>query len=1004
MFIVAVDVKPSFLAAKGFTQQLNQMNGSLISSLLSAKTGVIAPAILIGSLVWLQTSTGAIAQSLPSQTAPAAQTQSEQSPTLGVVKSTENATQWRAITDRLDATGLAYRVIEWDSVQRSTQFDDIDVLFLPNIETISSGQLISLQSWLNQGGRLIVSGATGSESSAGVQNALRSLLGAYWAADLSQPQQLQPMQLVNQRWMRGANVDSAIRGGVVVPTSLASEPVAVWERSNQADPEASNSAAVVVTSKTTFLGWHWGDASASVSDLDSSWLRAAVERFQGATQISAAASQPSRSPSTAANSAPSTLPTASTRPSSPSARLSNRPAAQAPIATASPAPNPVASPAPNSAPNRFTRATTRAEVDRLLGQITPAPTPATTSQDPAEQVAAAELDVAQTSRITLYQATTMRQELEALIGRYESAFILANARNNRSVAVNQAAAKTEAASQAESPAPSIDDAVLSQARQGYAAFSQALNQRDYATARQQWLATRQLLWDHFPLDQSLAQSEVRAMWLDRGTIVQAGSRRGLEAIFDRLQAAGINTVFFETVNAGYPIYPSQVAPQQNPLTRQWDPLAEAIDLAHQRGMELHAWVWTFAAGNQMHNAILNQSASYPGPILAAHPDWAGYDNRGSMIPPGQKKPFLDPANPEVRRYLLSLFEEIVSRYDVDGLQLDYIRYPFQDPRVGGHTYGYGNAARQQFQQLTGVDPITLTPSEVGLGLARSPQQQLWQQWTDFRMEQINSFVADTSQLVHRLKPDLILSTAVFALPERQRINDIQQNWEVWAQRGDVDMIVLMSYASDTNGLQRLTNPWLSETADLGSTLILPGIRMLNLSDETILDQIQALRDSSSGGFALFAAENLNSRLQNIFNQTQGENSHSAEEAIPYRQPFDAAVERYQVLLQQWNWLLSNGQLQLSESQLEAWRTKTAAVEQALQALAATPSSQTLQQAKTALASLQGRLASWVNLPTLSEDYRVTTWQHQLATVEKLLDYGERVVLARQNGSQTASTR
>lgn len=963
-----------------------------------------------------------------------AQAQPQQLTVLGVVRSSENAAQWQEITDRLEATGVTYRVIEWDEIQRTSDFGDITVLFLPNIETISSDQLLSLQAWMNRGGRIIASGAIGSQSSSGVKNALRSLLGAYWAADLSQAQLLQPLQLASQPWVREAESTSAVVGGVLVPTSLASQPVAVWNETVRSNAN-SYGAAVVVTQKATFLGWRWGDSSASLADLDSSWLRAAVGRFAGSSPLPVPTSA-SNSPTPSRSSRATATSSNSARESSPRQAEQTRPTRQARQAEQTRQ----AERARQAAQVRQVEQTRQAEArqaeqtsqtplasqsntasdlssvpgssnrqEELLRRInrtsSAAPPDTGTSQDPAEQVAPPELNLERSPRITLYEATTMRQELENLIGRYESALILANARANTRVSArtglkteqsNNSATGGEITVSSTQSVQSIDDAVLTQARQGYAAFSEALNQRDHATARQQWLATRQLLWNNFPLEHSLAQAEVRAMWLDRGTIVRAGSRQGLEQIFDRMADAGINTVFFETVNAGYPIYPSQVAPEQNPLTRHWDPLAEAVDLAHRRGMELHAWVWTFAAGNQVHNALLNQSASYPGPVLAAHPDWANYDNRGSLIPPGQTKPFLDPANSQVRSYLLNLFQEIVTRYDVDGLQLDYIRYPFQDPRAGGHTYGYGMAARQQFHQLTGVDPLTLSPTSSGA------QQQLWQQWNAFRLEQINSFVADASRLVHRLKPELVLSTAVFALPERRRVNEIQQNWELWAQRGDVDMIVLMSYASDTNGLQRLAEPWLADDADLGSALVLPGIRLLNLTDESIVDQIQALRDSSSGGFALFAAENLNRRLQTIFHQTQGEASRSAE-PIPYRQPFAAASSRYEVLLQQWNWLLDNGQMQLREAQLETWHSKTATLAQALQTLEEEPSSRNLQQAKTLLRSFQTQFKAWMNLPTLSEDYRVRTWQNQLATIERLLSYGERVVLARQETNRRQAT-
>jgi uncharacterized lipoprotein YddW (UPF0748 family) len=153
---------------------------------------------------------------------------------------------------------------------------------------------------------------------------------------------------------------------------------------------------------------------------------------------------------------------------------------------------------------------------------------------------------------------------------------------------------------------------------------QLIAQKQYAQVRQQWIAARSGLWKQFPVDKRLAQPEIRSIWLDRGTIVKAGSEAGLAKTFDRMAQAGINTVFFETLNASYTIYPSQVAPQQNPLIRGWDPLASAVKLAKERGMELHAWVWVFAAGNRRHNEVIGVNPDYPGPVLAANPSWAGY--------------------------------------------------------------------------------------------------------------------------------------------------------------------------------------------------------------------------------------------------------------------------------------------------------------------------------------------------------------------------------------------
>jgi uncharacterized lipoprotein YddW (UPF0748 family) len=903
-----------------------------------------------------------------------AQARRSQPITLGVIQSQDNASQWDQIAARLQAAELPYQVINLQQVQRAADLEGFTVIFLPNVQTITSAQLLALESWMNRGGRLIVSGPVGSSSSYGVQQALRSLLGAYWGFQLEQPAALEPTSDANQSWVNEGETSSQVLGAAVIPNGLSSQTVATWKNvagngwfeQSQAMDGRDTVPAVVITERTTFLGWHWGESGSSSVALDSTWLRAALGRHGDVASMSAEAvpSAPTVSQSDQAN-----FP----------AEFSSRPATPA---------SPVAETSPN--PTRPGRS--------------PAPRPvAPNSSDPAEQVAPAGVPVELSDLpITTLEAIAMRQELENLIGRFESALLSANSANSsislRDVDVNAsstgdssvltASADSTVLSESLSSTGESANPTVREAQQILEEFPQLVAAREYATARRQWLRAREILWQNFPTDRPLAQPEIRAMWLDRGTIVRAGSRRGLEQIFDRLAAAGINTVFFETVNAGYPIYPSDVAPQQNPLTRHWDPLAEAVDLAHERNIELHAWVWAFAAGNRPHNTLLNLPADYPGPVISAHPDWANYDNRGSMFPPGQGKPFLDPANPAVRRYLLRLFDEIVTRYDVDGLQLDYIRYPFQDPSAG-RSYGYGLAARQQFQRMTGVDPVEISPGD----------RQLWQQWTDFRTEQINSFVADTARQLRRRNPDLVLSAAVFSMSEHERVQKIQQNWEVWARRGDVDLIVPMSYAMDTNRLQRLAGPWLDTDADLGSILVLPGIRLLNLPESAALDQIQALRDLPAGGYSLFAVENLNENLQGIFSRTQGE----PDIPIPHRQPFDAAVSRYNALQREWSYLLENGQLWMRDQQLEEWRTQAEALELALEELADQPSRQKLEQARVELNSFRSNFNRWMYLQSLNHSYRVSTWENRLSILDTLLNYGERVVIERRNSSETQAT-
>ncbi len=867
--------------------------------------------------------------------------------TISIVYSQENAAQWTGISNRLQASGVRYCVISLDSVRTMADWGERPILFLPNVEMLSPAQVIALEEWMSKGGRLIASGPVGSLSAPGVRQLLRSMLGGYWGFSLNQPQKLQPAGNKFQAWANEQNLFGQVRGGVVVADNARTQAAAVWNSQN-------SPAAVVATDNTTFFGWRWGVDAAATQNLDSAWLQATLNRYvktpyfvdkkiPGGSQNCAA---------TAIAKAPRKVETQPNRATT--WQTPNTPPPAQKTATA-----PISQPTP-----KFASPLPAEDIDRLENEV--------------------DVDVTPTSRkpISRTEAIALQQELENLIGRVQSAH-LAAAANGEIVTASTINNPQEKAQQAQ--IASIKGGVSTIGKQQALAKARAIadnlprliGQKKYVEARQQWLAAKSALWQQFPLDRRLAQPEIRAMWLDRGTIVRAKNEQGLAKIFDRMAQAGINTVFFETVNASYTIYPSQVAPQQNPLTKGWDPLAAGVKLAHERGMELHAWVWVFAAGNSRHNQILNIKADYPGPVLAKNPDWAGYDNRGQMVPPNQTKPFFDHANPQVRDYLLRLYTEIVTKYKVDGLQLDYIRYPFQDP-TKGRTYGYGKAARAQFQQLTGVDPTKISPS----------QRDLWQKWTEFRTQQVDSFVAEVSQKLRSQRPNLILSAAVFPLPERERIQKLQQNWEEWAQRGDIDLIVPMTYAHDTLRFQRLAQPWIA-TRKLGSTLLIPGIRLLELPTIGALDQIQLVRDLPTSGYALFAAENLHSDLHRVFSNTQGK-VPGTKEPIAYRQPFKTAAMRYAALKREWQVVMENNQLKIPGTMRSAFDSQTEVLHRAFDKLAADANPSNLLVAKSSLARFQSQFRVWTRQHAVDNPYQVNVWENRLTAIERLLLYGEKM--------------
>ena len=170
--------------------------------------------------------------------------------------------------------------------------------------------------------------------------------------------------------------------------------------------------------------------------------------------------------------------------------------------------------------------------------------------------------------------------------------------------------------------------------------------------------------------------EVRAVWLTTiGGIdwphSYAQSERSAEkqkeelrAILDRLQKANINTILLQTRIRATTIYPSQYEPWDGCLSGfpgkspGYDALQFAIDECHKRGMEVHAWIVTIPVGKWNSYGCRQLRKRFP--RLIKRIDQDGY---------------MDPEATQTGCYLAEMCREIVQRYDVDGIHLDYIRYP-----------------------------------------------------------------------------------------------------------------------------------------------------------------------------------------------------------------------------------------------------------------------------------------------------------------------------------------
>ena len=211
-------------------------------------------------------------------------------------------------------------------------------------------------------------------------------------------------------------------------------------------------------------------------------------------------------------------------------------------------------------------------------------------------------------------------------------------------------------------------------------------------------------------------------WPTRGAST-ASQKEDLVFHLDKLQQAGINAALFQVRSEADAMYDSPYEPWSYWLTGEqgtapdpfYDPLAFAIEEAHKRGMELHAWFNPYRADRDPND--YQPVASH---VVNQHPDW--------ILDFGSIK-ILDPGLPEVRDYVTTVITDVVRRYDIDGVHFDDYFYPYppntitnqDDASFGEHGAGFTRDNWRRFNVFRFIrqvrDSIQTTRPEVVFGIS-----------------------------------------------------------------------------------------------------------------------------------------------------------------------------------------------------------------------------------------------------------------------------------------------
>ncbi len=262
--------------------------------------------------------------------------------------------------------------------------------------------------------------------------------------------------------------------------------------------------------------------------------------------------------------------------------------------------------------------------------------------------------------------------------------------------------------------------------------------------------------------------EYRGVWI-RPTDTSAEE---VDATVQELYDNGINMICIETLynNTMIMPMPEDSLFEINPAFSHFDMLQAYIDSCHKRGMELHLWLPVFHVGTL---GTPNDSLS----VGAKKPEWLSLSNTGKSYEIHDNFYMLDPGNQEVQEFLIKTYKYILETYDVDGLQLDYIRY---GARSSEADMGYNQAALDAFEEEYGVIPKynTLAP--------------YWNDWVDFRAQYITNFVGQVRKLIDTVAPDVLLGADVVSNAD-DGISYYYQDWSTWLENGWLDILFPMSY-------------------------------------------------------------------------------------------------------------------------------------------------------------------------------------------------------------------
>ncbi|MFB0516798.1 MAG: glycoside hydrolase family 10 protein [Candidatus Neomarinimicrobiota bacterium] len=340
---------------------------------------------------------------------------------------------------------------------------------------------------------------------------------------------------------------------------------------------------------------------------------------------------------------------------------------------------------------------------------------------------------------------------------------------------------------------------------------------------------------------------IKGLWIVRESMVD---QEEIEAALTFARESGFNHVFVQVRGRGDAYYNSLLVPK-SPLVRdsRFDPLAYAVTRGHELGLNVHAWVTTYLLWSAR---VPPEAGNH---IYRMHAEWLEVDAMGDAhvdIDLGAPRNssfegiFLSPIHPEVNEYLQAVFTELLLNYSIDGLHLDYCRFPDIE-------YGYNEEGLGVFRSRYGFDPRdinTLSNLAADSGLEQAQDEKL-KSWNDYRRQKVTDLITALHAVITLSGKEVLLTAAVKPNPNVAR-HKYYQDWLQWLRNGILDYALPMNYIPDFDEYMANLTVISDSLAERMRKRVIMGVATYNQDAPATAEKIRAARLYGFKGICVFS--------------------------------------------------------------------------------------------------------------------------------------------------------